>query len=128
RPWLPPGMKRSHSGAKTDPRQLPSARESKRKSAHSRTSIAHSSWTALPPPATIPAVNAPVDRPRLIVYSSLFPSEAAPQAGVFIRERMFRVGERIPIVVVAPQAWSPFDRLIRLFRPGFRPMAPARET
>lgn len=65
---------------------------------------------------------------RLIVYSSLFPSPAAPQAGVFIRERMFRVGQRIPIVVVAPQAWSPFDWLIRLFRPAFRPTAPVRET
>lgn len=66
--------------------------------------------------------------PRLIVYSSLFPSQTAPQAGVFIRERMFRVARRIPIVVVAPQAWSPLDGLIRLFRPGFRPTAPKSET
>jgi len=27
----------------------------------------------------------------------------------------------MPIVVVSPQAWSPFDKLIRLFRPNFRP-------
>ncbi|HLT27254.1 MAG TPA: glycosyltransferase [Zeimonas sp.] len=66
--------------------------------------------------------------PRLIVYSSLFPSDAAPTAGTFIRERMFRVARRVPLVVVAPQAWSPFDALIRLFRPGFRPMASRRET
>lgn len=65
--------------------------------------------------------------PRLIVYCSLFPSVAAPTAGTFIRERMFRVGKRIPIVVVAPQAWSPFDALIRRFRPGFRPMARRHE-
>lgn len=65
--------------------------------------------------------------PRLIVYSSLFPSVAAPTAGTFIRERMFRVARRVPIVVVAPQAWSPFDVLIRLFRPGFRPMAITHE-
>jgi len=67
-------------------------------------------------------------RPRLIVYSSLFPSQVAPEAGAFIRERMFRVGKRLPIVVVAPQAWSPFDWIVRLFRKSFRPMAPARET
>lgn len=65
--------------------------------------------------------------PRLIVYSSLFPSAAAPTAGTFIRERMFRVGRRIPVVVVAPQAWSPFDGLIRRFRRSFRPMAAAYE-
>ncbi len=64
---------------------------------------------------------------RLIVYSSLFPSAAAPTAGTFIRERMFRVAKRVPIVVVAPQAWSPFDALIRLFRPDFRPMAVGHE-
>ncbi|HRO60946.1 MAG TPA: glycosyltransferase, partial [Burkholderiaceae bacterium] len=66
--------------------------------------------------------------PRLIVYSSLFPSQSAPSAGTFIRERMFRVARHLPIVVVAPQAWSPFDWAIRLFRPSFRPMAAARET
>jgi len=68
-----------------------------------------------------------VIQPRLIVYSSLFPSAAAPTAGTFIRERMFRVARRIPIVVVAPQAWSPIDVLIRRFRPTFRPMAAAYE-
>lgn len=66
--------------------------------------------------------------PRLIVYSSLFPSAAAPAAGTFIRERMFRVARQIPIVVVAPQPWSPLDWLVRRFRPSFRPVAPVRET
>lgn len=66
--------------------------------------------------------------PRLIVYSSLFPSEAAPTAGTFIRERMFRVARRVPVVVVAPQAWSPFDPLIRLWRKEFRPMATVYES
>lgn len=67
-------------------------------------------------------------QPRLIVYSSLFPSAASPTAGTFIKERMFRVSRRVPVVVVAPQAWSPFDALIRLFRREFRPMAAAHET
>lgn len=65
--------------------------------------------------------------PRLIVYSSLFPSAAAPSAGTFVRERMFRVAKRMPIVVVAPQAWSPLDWAIRLFRKTFRPMAAVHE-
>lgn len=66
--------------------------------------------------------------PRIIVYCSLFPSAAAPTAGIFIRERMFRVARCLPIVVVAPQAWSPFDALVRRLRPGFRPMAIGHET
>lgn len=65
---------------------------------------------------------------RLLVLSSLFPSAVQPAAGVFIRERMFRVGAELPIVVVAPQAWFPLQGLVRLFRPHFRPMAVRRET
>jgi glycosyltransferase involved in cell wall biosynthesis len=66
--------------------------------------------------------------PRVLVFSSLFPSPADPNAGVFIRERMFRVAKRLPIVVVSPKPWSPFDWLVRLFRPRFRPSAPVVET
>ena len=67
-------------------------------------------------------------QPRLLVLSSLFPSGVQPSAGLFIRERMFRVGRVRPIVVVAPQPWFPGQSLIRRFRPHFRPMAPVRET
>lgn len=66
--------------------------------------------------------------PRLLVFSSLFPSTAQPQAGVFIRERMFRVGKHVPIVVVAPQPWFPAQALIRWFRPHFRVMASTYEV
>ena len=66
--------------------------------------------------------------PRLLVFSSLFPSAVQPNAGLFIRERMFRVGKHLPIVVVAPQPWFPGQQLIRWFRPHFRPMAPKREV
>lgn len=65
--------------------------------------------------------------PRLLVLSSLFPSDAQPGAGLFIRERMFRVAQSLPIVVVAPQPWFPLQGLIRRFRPHFRPMAPRFE-
>ena len=68
-----------------------------------------------------------VTTPRLVVFSSLFPSAVQPNAGVFIRERMFRVGKHLPIVVVAPQPWFPGQQLIRWFRPHFRPMALKRE-
>ncbi len=69
-----------------------------------------------------------VHAPRLLVFCSLFPSDVQPQSGLFIRERMFRVAQHLPIVVVAPQAWFPGQALIRLFRPHFRPMALAHET
>lgn len=61
-------------------------------------------------------------QPRLIVFSSLFPNSAQPTAGLFIRERMFRVGKRLPLVVVSPKPWFPGQGLIRLFRPHYRPM------
>ncbi|HMW64615.1 MAG TPA: glycosyltransferase, partial [Accumulibacter sp.] len=60
---------------------------------------------------------------KLITFSSLFPSAVRPNAGLFVRERMGRVAQRIPLVVVAPQAWFPFQGIIRWFRPHFRPMA-----
>jgi teichuronic acid biosynthesis glycosyltransferase TuaC len=66
--------------------------------------------------------------PRVLVFSSLFPNATTPHAGAFIRERLFRVGKHVPIVVVAPQAWSPFDWLIRLFRKSFRPQVARFET
>src|SRR5574340_1267924 len=63
----------------------------------------------------------------LVVFSSLFPSSARPGAGLFIRERMFRVAQHRPLVVVSPQPWFPGQSLIRRLRPGYRPQAPALE-
>ena len=64
---------------------------------------------------------------RVIVFSSLFPNRSAPAAGVFIKERMFRVARQVPIIVVAPQPWSPFDALLRRFRKSFRPVGATHE-
>jgi teichuronic acid biosynthesis glycosyltransferase TuaC len=64
---------------------------------------------------------------RVLVLSSLFPSDVQPAAGLFIRERMFRVGESRKVVVLAPQAWFPGQSLIRIWRPHFRPMAKVYE-
>ena len=66
--------------------------------------------------------------PRLVVFSTLFPHPGQPNAGVFIRERMFRVAKVLPLTVVAPVPWFPLQSLIRLWRPHFRPAAPRREV
>ena len=50
----------------------------------------------------------PTNRPAIVVLSSLFPSPAQPNAGVFVRERMFRVGAHVPLSVVAPTPWLMF--------------------
>lgn len=67
------------------------------------------------------------DRPRIVVYSTLFPSTVQPGAGIFIRERMFRVARKLPLIVVAPVPWFPLQGLIRAFRPHFRPLPPRCE-
>lgn len=72
-------------------------------------------------------MNAADDAPRVVVFSSLFPSSVAPNAGLFIRERMFRVGRTLPIEVVSPVPWFPLQSLLRLWRPGFRRMPPSVE-
>ncbi len=66
-------------------------------------------------------------QPRVVVFSSLFPHPGQPNAGVFIRERMFRVGKQLPLVVVAPVPWFPFQGLLRRWKPHFRPPAPRHE-
>jgi teichuronic acid biosynthesis glycosyltransferase TuaC len=64
---------------------------------------------------------------KVIVLSSLFPSEEYPSAGTFIKERMFRFSKLAPIVVVAPQFWSPVDWLIRKKWPSFRKLSKSHE-
>ena len=66
--------------------------------------------------------------PRIVVFSSLFPNAYQPMAGLFVRERMFRVGLQLPLAVVAPVPWFPFQSLVRRIRPGFRPDAPGTEV
>ena len=68
------------------------------------------------------------DTPRLLVFSTLFPHPGQPGAGLFIRERMFRVATRRPVTVVAPVPWFPLQGLIRRFRPHYRPPAPRHEV
>lgn len=65
--------------------------------------------------------------PGILVWSSLFPNPTQPQAGVFVRERMFRVGAHLPLTVISPQPWFPLQGLLRSFKPHFRPDMPKRE-
>lgn len=65
--------------------------------------------------------------PHVLVWSSLFPSPTQPQAGVFIRERMFRVADELRLTVISPQPWFPLQSLIRKIKPHFRPEAPEHE-
>lgn len=63
----------------------------------------------------------------VLVFTSVFPNSAQPGLGLFVRERMFRVGEVRPIRVVAPVPWFPLQSLVRRWKPHFRPMPPRRE-
>ena len=69
-----------------------------------------------------------MSEPRLVVFSSLFPHAGEPGAGLFVRERMFRVGRLLPITVVSPRPWFPGQGLIRRLRPGYRPPTARREV
>ena len=80
-----------------------------------------------PPPAASGGASASA-RPRILVLSSLFPSAARPGAGLFVRERMFRVAHALPLSVVSPRPASPVDGLIRRLRPFYRPPEVRREV
>ncbi len=69
----------------------------------------------------------PTDRPALVVLSSLFPSEAQPGAGLFVRERMFRVAKLLPLSVVSPRAWFPGQSVLSRWGFGSRPRTAAHE-
>lgn len=64
---------------------------------------------------------------QVVVFSTLFPGPNQPHAGLFIRERMFRVAGFLPLTVVSPVPWFPFQSLIRLRWPNYRPQAPRHE-
>ena len=66
--------------------------------------------------------------PRVVVFTTLFPHAGQPGAGLFIRERMFRVAKHLPLIVVVPVPWFPFQGLLRRWKPHFRPKAPRFEV
>ena len=66
--------------------------------------------------------------PAIVVFSPLFPSSVQPIAGVFIRERMFRLKDDARLTVVAPQPWFPLQGLLARIWPHYRPRHPASEV
>ena len=66
--------------------------------------------------------------PKVMVLSSLFPSSVEPGAGLFVRERMFRIAEHLPLFVVSPKPWFPLQSLIQLFKPSYRKSPEAVEN
>ena len=65
---------------------------------------------------------------HIVVLSSLFPSSVRKQAGLFVRERMFRVAKHAELEVVSPVPWFPGQGLIRLVKPEYRPMPALTEV
>lgn len=61
-------------------------------------------------------------RPHIVVLSSLFPCAVQPAAGLFVRERMFRVGRELPLTVVSPRPWFPLQGLLSRLGFGSRVM------
>ncbi|NBC48491.1 MAG: glycosyltransferase [Gammaproteobacteria bacterium] len=68
------------------------------------------------------------DRPALVVFTHVFPNQAQPTYGVFVRERLFRVAAHLPVTVVAPVPWFPGEALLRRWRPHYRPPVPKHEV
>lgn len=66
-------------------------------------------------------------RPRLVVFTRVYPNAAQPNLGLFVRERMRRVAEHLDLVVVAPAPWFPFQGLLGRLRPHSRPPLPRYE-
>jgi teichuronic acid biosynthesis glycosyltransferase TuaC len=64
---------------------------------------------------------------NILVFSSLFPSGAAPTNGLFIRERMFRVAKHVNLTVLSPVPWFPGQNFIRFFKKDYRPQPPRME-
>lgn len=58
---------------------------------------------------------------NILVLSSLFPNNAAPSNGLFIRERMFRVAKHTNMTVISPIPWFPGQQLLRIFKKNYRP-------
>jgi glycosyltransferase involved in cell wall biosynthesis len=61
---------------------------------------------------------------RILVLSSVFPNSKDPLFGVFVKERIKRAASSCDLVVVAPVAWFPFNRILRGER---RSAVPRRE-
>lgn len=69
-----------------------------------------------------------MNKARLLIFSSLFPSSVRSNAGLFVRERTFRLAKLYDLTVISPVPWFPGQGFIRLFKPDYRPMPALVET
>jgi teichuronic acid biosynthesis glycosyltransferase TuaC len=67
-------------------------------------------------------------KPKLLIFSSLFPSSVRPNAGLFVRERTFRLQKYFDLTVVSPVPWFPLQHLIQLFKPDYRQLPKSLEV
>ncbi|MDR2926464.1 MAG: glycosyltransferase [Azoarcus sp.] len=66
--------------------------------------------------------------PNVGVLSGQFPCSLWPEVGQSIRERVFRIARRLPLSVVSPTPWVPFEDWFREnLNPAFRPSMPEYE-
>ncbi|MCF8107523.1 MAG: glycosyltransferase [Desulfohalobiaceae bacterium] len=61
---------------------------------------------------------------NILVFTTVYPNQAQPGLGVFVRERMKRVAARHQMEVIAPVPWFP---LARVLKAGYRPRVPRLE-
>lgn len=62
--------------------------------------------------------------PKIIVFSTLFPSDRFPLRGCFIYQRVHRLYSGKNIVVVSPQPWFPFQGFLSNFHKNSRVSLP----
>ncbi len=79
------------------------------------------------PHPNVPSELASQALPRIVVFTHVYPNAAQPNYGLFVRERMRRVAAELPLVVVSPVPWFPFQSLLRLIKPHYRPAVPREE-
>lgn len=71
--------------------------------------------------------HARAEAPKVAVVASLWPHAGRPFSGLFVRERMGRVGRQLPVTVIVPVPWFPGQSLLRRWWPHYRPPAPRWE-
>jgi glycosyltransferase involved in cell wall biosynthesis len=61
---------------------------------------------------------------KILVVTSVFPNSKQQTLGLFVKERMFRIGRHCELKVIAPVPWFP---LVRHVKKGYRPKVPYLE-
>lgn len=78
-------------------------------------------------PAFVPEAVSGAEKPKILVFTTVYPNSVQPNFGLFVRARMSRVAAELPMIVVAPVAWFPFLGFLRMIKSEFRPEVPEFE-